>query len=257
MSELDDDTLLEIENQASDEWREWERGLRPTEIVKENNFHYWTAKVAYQRGLAKGREERSGRDRTHSVSCCWSFGYGHYECALARIRELTIPVSERFFSYVDIPSDPTACWIWKGSTRGDSRAALHHNGKVRPASQISWELANGKPFPPGLMACHTCDDGLCVNPDHIWPGTMSENIKDAVIKKRHAPVAPPHLPYLICKRGHAMEGENVGYFRNGNKFCRACKQAADQRNWMLRKARRAALRAEPAPPAGGEQGDQT
>jgi hypothetical protein len=62
---------------------------------------------------------------------------------------------------------------------------LWANGKHRPATQIAWEIDNGKPFPAGMMACHTCDNPGCVNPFHIWPGTMSENIRAAVVKGRH------------------------------------------------------------------------
>jgi len=36
-----------------------------------------------------------------------------------------------------------------------------------------------------MLICHRCDVPLCVNPDHLFLGTASENMKDMWIKGRH------------------------------------------------------------------------
>ncbi len=50
---------------------------------------------------------------------------------------------------------------------------------------ISWILANG-PVPTGLVVMHTCDNPLCVRPDHLSVGTVQDNSTDMTKKDRAA-----------------------------------------------------------------------
>jgi len=102
-------------------------------------------------------------------------------------------LQERFDSFVQ-KSD--TCWLWTGTCRsGRGYAQLWRNGKVQRASRIAYELYKG-PVPGGLCVCHTCDNPGCVNPSHLFLATHSQNMKDAVLKKRHNNARKTHWPRI-------------------------------------------------------------
>jgi hypothetical protein len=80
---------------------------------------------------------------------------------------------------------PDKCVEWPFARRGRGYGYLHVAGKFHPAHRYAWELVNG-PIPPGLFACHKCDNPPCFNPHHIFLGTQLDNVRDKVAKGRHA-----------------------------------------------------------------------
>jgi hypothetical protein len=92
-----------------------------------------------------------------------------------------------------------SCWIWKGATtrpREHPRAygQFYYNGKTIVASRASHLLFVGE-VPDGMDVCHTCDNPLCVNPNHLFIGTRSENMKDCADKGRYFIQENPHLTH--------------------------------------------------------------
>jgi len=51
------------------------------------------------------------------------------------------------------------------------------------ASRVMFSLTKGD-IPNGLQVLHTCDNGACVNPSHLWLGTQKDNMQDCARKHR-------------------------------------------------------------------------
>lgn len=52
------------------------------------------------------------------------------------------------------------------------------------SSRVAWEIANGKELRDEECVLHSCDNGSCVNPEHLRVGTQVENMLEAVAKGR-------------------------------------------------------------------------
>lgn len=88
----------------------------------------------------------------------------------------------RFWSHVQ--KTPT-CWLWQGYCIADGYGSMSVGPKPTAAHRYSFELHKG-PVPDGLFVCHSCDVRNCVNPDHLWLGTLSDNNRDMALKGRAA-----------------------------------------------------------------------
>lgn len=89
-----------------------------------------------------------------------------------------------FMSYVE---KTDACWLWKGAKHGTGYGSFRHGGKIRRAHHVSFELYKG-PLPKlgnrsgDLVVMHSCDNDMCVNPDHLLIGTKRQNTTDAIAR---------------------------------------------------------------------------
>jgi len=82
------------------------------------------------------------------------------------------------------------CWIWSGSRIHHGYGRVKRDRRLELAHRVAWELVNG-PVPDGLCVLHHCDNPPCVNPAHLFVGTNSDNILDAVAKGRAAHQSHP------------------------------------------------------------------
>ncbi len=93
---------------------------------------------------------------------------------------------ERFDAkYVPVPY--CGCWLWDGPVaNGYGRLGIGgRKGRCHYAHRLSYRHHKG-PVPAGLLVLHTCDVPACVNPDHLYAGTRTDNLLDAVRRGRHA-----------------------------------------------------------------------
>ncbi|MEU3990139.1 HNH endonuclease signature motif containing protein [Streptomyces platensis] len=181
---------------------------------------------------------------------------------------------------------PDGCIHWTGCTEPYGYGAFSQGGKQRPAHRVAYEMFVG-PIPDGAHidhVCHnrdlTCQGGntcmhrRCVNPEHLEPVTILENLRRSplvpygappreacpqghaltedntyihpsdgtrkcrkCIRDRHRAAyapKPPKPPRDTCHRGHPLSGENV-YHHAGRRACRECRRInARERYWRSR-----------------------
>lgn len=93
---------------------------------------------------------------------------------------------ELIHSRCEVDSE-TGCWNWTGSVNKANRRAVYNS---KYAYRISYEIFVG-PIPDGLQINHHCDNGICVNPEHIYAGTHQDNINDMYRRGRGFIPDPP------------------------------------------------------------------
>lgn len=89
------------------------------------------------------------------------------------------------FDRLSIPEPNTGCWLWLGEWAWERHYGLVGLGQGRTlrAHRVAFELWNG-PIPNGHEVCHRCDTPPCVNPQHLFTGTHTLNMRDMMAKKR-------------------------------------------------------------------------
>ncbi len=76
------------------------------------------------------------------------------------------------------------CIVWKGKTCSNGRyGRIEGTKKITMAHRYIWENIYGE-IPKGMCVCHKCDNGLCINPKHLFLGTQKDNVKDMFDKRR-------------------------------------------------------------------------
>ena len=95
---------------------------------------------------------------------------GRYERTLEERFNEKVDKGESYLLWQD-------CWLWTASKNEYGYGKIMADGKVKHAHRVAYELYVA-PIPDGMLVCHHCDNPSCVNPEHLYIGSHSENIQD-------------------------------------------------------------------------------
>lgn len=99
---------------------------------------------------------------------------------------------ETVYARLDKYTEKTdGCWNWTGAKDSQGYGVLTLRRpikKVVKAHRLSWQRVNG-PIPEthsyhGTCILHSCDNPGCVNPKHLFAGTVQDNLQDMKEKER-------------------------------------------------------------------------
>lgn len=130
---------------------------------------------------------------------------------------LTPAIEQRLMAKVDV--DPDGCWQWIGSTDTTGYGQVRIAQKLHRAHRVVYERHVGL-IPDGLTLDHLCKNRACVNPEHLEPVSLRENIL------RGDSPAARHAVKTHCVHGHEYTDANTYRDPKGRRGCRICRREA-------------------------------
>ena len=99
-------------------------------------------------------------------------------------------ISDRFKNrFIKSIIKTDSCWFLpnKPAVTGYIQVTVFYAGKRynTNAHRVSYQIFKGEIL-NNLHVCHSCDVRNCINPNHLWLGTVQQNLEDRKIKGRNA-----------------------------------------------------------------------
>lgn len=100
-------------------------------------------------------------------------------------------VQDRIEKYT-LPEPNSGCWLWVGACAADGYPRITIGStkdgtkKSVRVTRLVCEEVHG--LSEGMHALHKCDNPICINPDHLYPGTPRQNVKDCFDRNRRTQV---------------------------------------------------------------------
>ena len=130
-----------------------------------------------------------------------------------------------------MPGEPPeeGCWDWTGATTRPRKGygkILMWGKRTVLAHHISYRIYKG-PIPTGLNVLHSCDRGICVQPAHLHLGTLVQNSRQMVHRRRMKlklseadvlAIRSSTLPQQQLADIYGINGSNVSRIRTGKRW---------------------------------------
>lgn len=141
------------------------------------------------------------------------------------------PPADRFWEKVE-KGGPDECWTWTARCHPAGHGVFNSGNKVNVyAHRWAWIEVNG-PVPEGLVLHHKCFNPPCVNPAHLEPVTVGENLLAG-------PRGPAYERSRIthCPQGHEYTPENTVRYAGSSwgRRCRECQRETARRGHARRR----------------------
>jgi hypothetical protein len=126
---------------------------------------------------------------------------------------------ESFLSNIIV--DFNGCWLWTGFVINTGYGRISYQNKRWLTHRLSYFL-HYNVHPGKKDVCHKCDTPRCINPNHLFLGDASVNVKDSMNKGRFK-----RADYSKkCRKGHIRSSTNtrirVNKFNQKTKRCLDC-----------------------------------
>jgi hypothetical protein len=115
-----------------------------------------------------------------------------YQRAYRRGVRRTLPLELRLLAKTDRVNGPVLveslgpCWPWLGACNSSGYGLISEGGRLYLAHRIALSMALGRDLAPGMVSRHRCDNPPCIRPSHLQEGSQTENVREAVMRGRHA-----------------------------------------------------------------------
>lgn len=139
-----------------------------------------------------------------------------------------LPLEDRFWPKVEEATDLSpngwrSCWLWTASLTGNGYGYFGlEKGRMALAHRFAYEYVIG-PIPEGMTLDHLCRRRTCVNPAHLEPVSMRENLLRGESPTAH------NARKTHCVHGHPLSGENLYVDPRGRRQCKECRRKSTRK----------------------------
>lgn len=121
---------------------------------------------------------------------------------------------ERILTNIEINKE-TQCWNWQKCKNDKGYGWIGLSGTKILAHRYSYQVFVGE-ISDGLCVLHKCDNPACVNPDHLFLGTLKDNAVDKVNKGRAYTGCHQGELHPSCKLKTSQVIEIRNLYKSGN-----------------------------------------